>query len=186
MIARLLRSRTSGWKSIAESWLRAGLGPGARRRRELAGWGRLGSRHPGSRVGVVLVQRLVLEQRAREPVEPLPITGQEGDNLVVCRRDNAAHLLVDESLGLRRDLGDTWKERPGAITRDDGDGAERVAHAPAPDHLACEPGQLLDVGLGAGADLAEDELLGHPATEGDLDLREYLGLLVVEAIGVGG
>ena len=37
-------------------------------------------------------------------------------------------------------------------------------------------GQLLDVGLGAGVDLAEDDLLGGAAAERDLDLREQLVL----------
>ena len=49
-----------------------------------------------------------------------------------------------------------------------------------------KPGQLLDVGLGARADLAEDDLLGDAAAERNLDLREYLRLEVAEPIGVGG
>ena len=45
--------------------------------------------------------------------------------------------------------------------------AELVAHAPAGDHLARELGHLLDVVLGAGRDVAVDELLGRPAAERD-------------------
>jgi hypothetical protein len=52
------------------------------------------------------------------------------------------------------------------------------------DHLAGELGQLLDVGLRAGARLAEDDLLLGAAAERDLDLGPHLGLAVVEAIAV--
>ena len=53
-------------------------------------------------------------------------------------------------------------------------GADRLAHAPAADHLARDLRQLLDVGLGAGREVAEDDLLGRAAAERDLDLREQL------------
>ena len=53
-------------------------------RGELSGRARLGSRDTGSRVGVVLVQRLPLEQCTREGVEPRPILRQKGDDGVVC------------------------------------------------------------------------------------------------------
>ena len=65
------------------------------------------------------------------------------------------------------------------IDRERADGA---AHAPAPDHLAGDLGELLDVRLGAGRGLAEDDLLGAAAAERDLDLRQQLALLVVVAI----
>ena len=62
----------------------------------------------------------------------------------------------------------------------------RAAHPPAPDHLARDLGQLLDVGLGARRQVAVDDLLGRSAAERDLDLRAQLLLRVVEAVGVRG
>ena len=54
-------------------WMSSRLRPGACRRGELSGRGRLGSRDAGSGVGVVLVQRLMLEQCTRKRIEPRPI-----------------------------------------------------------------------------------------------------------------
>ena len=64
--------------------------------------------------------------------------------------------------------------------RDDGsiftgeqvDWPDDVAHAPASGHLAGDRGQLADVGLRARRHVAEDELLGDPASEGDVDAGE--------------
>jgi hypothetical protein len=69
------------------------------------------------------------------------------------------YLVVDQLLRGRRHLGDSGKQRSGAVSWQNGDGADRLAHAPAADHLARDLRELLDVGLGAGADLAEDDLL---------------------------
>ena len=99
--------------------------------------------------------------------------------------DDAAHLRVDECLGVRRGLGHPRKERACAVTCDHGERTDCGAHPPAADHLAGELRQLLDVGLRADARLAEDDLLGGPAPERDLDLRLYLGRAVVGAIVVG-
>ena len=82
-------------------WMISRLRPGVRRRGELSGRRSLGSGDAGSRVGVVLVQCLVLEQCARERVEPRPILRQEGDDLVMRRADDAPHLVVEELVGLR-------------------------------------------------------------------------------------
>src|ERR671919_548347 len=108
------RSRVCAWLSANSltATCRLRLRPGARRRGELSGRGRLGSRDTGSRVGVVLVQSLTLEQCTRKRVEPRPILRQEGDDLVVCLGDDAPHLVVDELPRLRCHLGCAGEERP--------------------------------------------------------------------------
>jgi hypothetical protein len=88
----------------------------------------------------------------------------------------------------RADLVERRQERVGvepcrSAARDRSD---FVAHSPAPDHLSGDLGQLLDVGLGAGGDLAVDDLLGHAAAERDLDLRLEVLARVRDAIAVGG
>src|SRR5919199_466285 len=50
-------------------------------------------------------------------------------------RDDALHLLVDELVGTRRDLGGAGQEGPAAVARDHGDRPDGGAHAPAADHL---------------------------------------------------
>ena len=46
------------------------------------------------------------------------------------------------------------------VDRQHRDRPDRAAHPPAPDHHARDPRQLLDVGLGAGGQVAEHDLLG--------------------------
>jgi hypothetical protein len=62
--------------------------------------------------------------------------------------NEAPNLFVDDSLGLfgvaRRE------ERLTAVSWDDRDRADRVAHPTAPHHVTRDHGQLLAVGLGAG------------------------------------
>src|SRR5205823_11322296 len=82
------------------------------------------------------------------------------------------------------DLGGAGQERPLAVGRDDGELSNRAAHTPPANHLTCNLGQLLDVGLRAGRGLVEDELLGCTSTESDLDLRQELATLVAVAIGL--
>ena len=79
--------------------------------------------------------------------------------------------LVDELLGRRRGLAGAGQEQPLRLAREHRDRPDRLAHAPAADHLAGDRGELLDVGLGAGRDRAVDDLLGDAAAERDLDLR---------------
>ena len=83
--------------------------------------------------------------------------------------DDPPHLAVDQLLRGLGDLRDARQQRALGVGRDHGDRADRLAHPPAADHLARDPGQLLDVGLGARGDRAVDELLGDPAAERDLD-----------------
>ena len=54
-----------------------------------------------------------------------------------------------------------------------------------PDHLAGDPGDLLEVGLGAGGDVAVDELLGRAAAERADDAAAQVVGRVAVAIGVG-
>ena len=56
------------------------------------------------------------------------------------------------------------------------------AHAQLPDHLAGVEGGGLEVAGHAGGGLAEEELLGHHATEGDVDERPHLRLGLGEAL----
>ena len=72
----------------------------------------------------------------------------------------------------------------GAVARQDRDHPDRVAHPPAADHLAHERRDLIDVALGAGRLVAEDDLLGRAPAERDLDARLELGARVVEAVDV--
>ena len=85
--------------------------------------------------------------------------------------DDPLDLLVDELLGVLGGLADAREQRPLAVVGEHRDGADRLAHAPAADHLAGDLGELLDVGLGAGGDRAVDDLLGDAAAERDVDLR---------------
>ena len=126
----------------------------------------------------------MLEQRTRERVEPRAILSQEGDYFVLRRGDDSAHLVIEELLGLRRHLRGAGEEGSRPIARDHGDwpSASLIPQRPT---IWRASEELIDVGLGARADLAEDELLGDAAAEGDLDLREYPRLEVVEAVGVG-
>ena len=75
--------------------------------------------------------------------------------------DDALDLLVDQPLRLRRGLAGAGEERALAVAGQQGDRPELVAHPPPADHLPRDLGQLLDVGLGAGGDLAVDDLLGR-------------------------
>src|SRR5690606_8129447 len=63
--------------------------------------------------------------------------------------------------------------------------AERVAHAPARDHVSRECGDLLDVILGACRPRAIHDFLGGPPTERTEDARAQVPFRVVVAILVG-
>ncbi len=99
--------------------------------------------------------------------------------------DDPPHLAVDQLLRGLGDLRDARQQRALRVGRDHGDRADRVAHPPAADHLARDPGELLDVGLRARGDRAVDELLGDPAAERDLDPAGQVLDVVVGALVVG-
>jgi hypothetical protein len=120
----------------------------------------------GGRVGVVLVERLVLQQRGRERVE-LP------------RFSCSATTSLCEVSTIRRTSPSTsfcvsceTSAAPGRNGPEPSCGSTATGLIaeliPAADHLAGDLGQLLDVGLGARARLAEDDLLGGSAPERDL------------------
>ena len=71
----------------------------------------------------------------------------------------------------------------------DGDEANGVAHAPAPDHLPRDDGELPDVGFRSGGDRPVDDLLGDASADCHLELREQVlervGHLVVVGRGQG-
>src|SRR5262245_65274101 len=135
---------------------------------------RRGPRDTSCRVGVLLVERLVLEQGRDERVEPAPVLLQQVDYLLMGFLDDAAHLVVDELLRGGRDLGDTRKQGAGAVAWENGDRPDRRAHPPPPDHLARDLRELLDVRLGATTRLPEDDLFGGASAERDFDPRLHL------------
>src|SRR5664279_3042775 len=92
--------------------------------RRVSGGGarRFSSRYAGGGVGIFLVERLVFEQRGREGIELAAILPQQRDDLLVRLVDDATHFCVEESLGVRRDLGGTRQQRPCAVAGEHGDG----------------------------------------------------------------
>ena len=77
------------------------------------------------------------------------------------------------------------KKGSASVGGQDPDEADRLAHSPAADHLARDRGDLVDVGLSSGGDRPEDDLLGHPAAERDLDLAEQVLPRVGDLVVVG-
>jgi len=94
----------------------------------------------------------------------LAVGSKQPRDLRIRGLDDPAHLLVHQPLGGLRGLRCPGEERADAIHRQDGDRPDRAAHPPAPDHVTCDPRELLNVGLGAGGQIAEHELLGPPAS----------------------
>ncbi len=148
--------------------------PSARRgSRALPAASRRGPSQPCRGVRLRPFERLRLEERLGEGVEPLAVVGEQLHRLVVRLADDAAHLVVDplpRPLGDLRDAG--HQGGAVAVLRQDGEEADRVAHAEAADHVAGELGRLADVGLGAGRLVAVDDLLGGAPAGRDLDVGE--------------
>src|SRR4051812_47504504 len=171
--------------SMARARLRARAGRRLARRelqRRAVVLGRRISRDPRRRVGVVLVERLALEQRVGQRVEVLAPLGEQHRHVVVGVVDEPADLLVDELLRRLRRLGRSRQQRALVVGGQHGDGPDALAHPPAADHAPGDGGELLDVGLRAGGDLAEDELLGDAPAERDLDLAPQVRLVVGELV----
>src|SRR5438045_2270081 len=119
-VRRKLRSGVSRFRTQAvrpEKGESAAAGPGAaspllvNRRGDRLRRPR-GRSDSGGRVRVGLVERLVLEQRLGEGVELVAVVAQQVEHVVVQDGDELTNLLVDQLLGLRRDLGDTGQQRP--------------------------------------------------------------------------
>ena len=121
----------------------------------------------GGRVGVVLIERLVLEQRLGESVELVAVLGEDAGDIVVRCGDELAPLLVDQPLGLLRHLVRVRQ----SVLREHGDGPDRGVHPPSTDHLASDLCELLDVRLRAGGDIAEDNLFRRSSSQRDVDPR---------------
>ncbi|MEJ2021138.1 MAG: ABC transporter transmembrane domain-containing protein, partial [Maritimibacter sp.] len=126
----------------------------------------------------MLINQWQLVQRAR----------QGWQALVELLGDDALHLVVD---GLQRGLG--VHLAPRVVPAQEhllarflvGDRPEHVAHADLRHHEACRAGDLPDVAVGAGVDLAEEDLLRHPAAERHADLVEVLLARVVIDVLLG-
>ena len=126
---------------------------------------------------LVLVERLVLEQRDHEVVEHLAVLGEHLPRLVVRGLDQLAHLVVDhrgDALGVVALVAHVAAEEDLARPGPELDRAHALAHAELGDHLARGGGGLLDVVGGAGGGVVEDQLLGHPAAHRVGELVEQL------------
>jgi hypothetical protein len=99
--------------------------------------------------------------------------------------DDPLDLLVDERMHVGRGLARAGEQRALGGAREQRDGAESLAHAPPPHHLARDLRQMLEVRLRAGGDRAVHELLGGPATERDPDLGLEVLARVRDAVAVG-
>src|SRR5581483_8234029 len=115
------------------------------------------------------VDRLALEQDARDVVEGGAPLDQDVLGGLVGLLDDAADLVVDLARDLVRVVGLggelAAQERLRAVVAED-PRAEALGHAEAHDHLLRGLGDLLEVIGGAGGDLAEDDLLGRAAAQG--------------------
>ncbi|CAG7113321.1 hypothetical protein PICSAR202_03872 [Mycobacterium avium subsp. paratuberculosis] len=123
------------------------------------------------------VQRLLLQQLARQRVEDVAVFGEDLPGLSVGGLDQLADLVVDVTGDLVRVVGlgahGAAEERV-AVFRTVFDRTEFGAHAELGDHRAGDLGGLLDVGHRAGGRLAEDQLLGGAATHREHQLRDHL------------
>src|SRR4051794_25858637 len=80
-----------------------------------------------------------------------------------------------------------WPARVGARAGagEDAHEADAVRHAPAPDHLARDVRDLLEVGLRAGRDVAVDDLLRRAPAERADDPAAQVALVVAVAVALG-
>ena len=62
----------------------------------------------GGRVGLVLLERLMLEQSVGKRFELVAVGAHQLCDLLVLFLDQVPHLFVDELLGLRRDVAGAW------------------------------------------------------------------------------
>ena len=118
-----------------------------------------GGREPGRGVRLRPFERLRLEERLGERVEPFAVVGEQLHRLVVRLADDAPHLVVDPLPSPLGDLRVAGVARAVSVLRQDREEADLVAHAEAADHVARERGRLADVGFGAGRLVAVDDLL---------------------------
>src|SRR5512140_1969221 len=109
-------------------------------------------RKPGRLEDLLLAERLAREQRLHERVERLAVRAEQAQRLSMALADDALHFLVHQPRGFLADHPLAPEAANAAeiriVARRKLDHAERVAHAPARDHVAGEGGGLLDVAFG--------------------------------------
>ena len=116
-----------------------------------------------------MVERLLLEELCREPVEDVAVVVQHLPRLVVRLLDEGAHLDVDllgETLGVVALVAHVAAEEDLATRLAELDRTDTRAHAELGHHLAGRRGGLLDVVRGAGRGVVEHDLLGDAAAHG--------------------
>src|SRR5574341_1210362 len=139
-------------------------------------------------VDVGRVERLVLEQRGRDPLERLLALHEDLLRALVLLRDDPVDLRVDVA---RRLLGVGLRDRHLAAEEDlplllaEGERTHLLAHAPLADHPARHLGRALDVVAGTRGLVPEGDLLGDPAAHEDRDLVEGELLVDVEPVLFG-
>src|SRR6266576_871067 len=117
---------------------------------------------------LVAIERLTLEQRARQPVERRAMAGDDGARALVRLGEDALELRIHDLGGAIGDLAPLHHlaaEEDLGLAIAHGDRADDVAHAELRHHAPRHFGRLLDVLRGAGGDFLgpEHELLRHPA-----------------------
>lgn len=105
-----------------------------------------------------MVQRLLLQQRESEPVD-IPVGVDDLVRLVVRLLDERTHLDIDvlgDRLGVFASVTHVAAHEHLARRGAELDRADIARHAVLGDHLAGDPGGLLDVVRGAGGGIVED------------------------------
>src|SRR5215210_3169671 len=117
---------------------------------------------------LVLVDRLALDQDARDPVEVLQVLLERAAGERMRLLDHAPDLVVDlarDLLGVVGLRGHLAAQEGHVLVAAEDARPELFAHAVAHDHLLRRVRDLLEVVRGAGRHLVEDELLGGPTAE---------------------
>src|SRR3989442_453459 len=117
---------------------------------------------------LVTMERLALEQRARQPVERRAMAGDDGARALVRLGEDALELRIHDLGGAIGDLAPLHHlaaEEDLGLAIAHGDRADDVAHAELRHHAPRHFGRLLDVLRGAGGDFLgpQHQLLRDPA-----------------------
>ena len=111
----------------------------------------------GRGVGLVLVERLVLEQRVGQRVELFPVGAEKLDDLLVGLVHDPAHLLVDQLLRSLGDLTRPGEERATAVSGSDRERPDRRLWCAVPPNTGS-----LARAIGAKRPPARSFMAGHP------------------------
>src|SRR5213594_692157 len=128
-------------------------------------------------VELLAVDRLHYLQPLHDGVHLPALPGEDRLRGLVAVVDDAANLLVDEGGHLFRIvalLAEVAAEEYELLLVAHRHGAELLRHAPLRDHAAGHLRRALDVVLGSGRDVVEDDLLRHPAAHDAGDLVHEL------------